>query len=233
MDSRVLRAMELLKEAGRLDLLAAAAAPRDRPRRRAACGVAAAVAACSPPRERRQVSGAGRGRSGRLALASSGRVVGSARSQPRPLGAQRPRGVLTGEANGGAGNPSGPRRRQVQGRPPGDQCRSEEGDPGELLASSEPWDEEEVLAGPSAASWAGRLRDGKAVRAKEVSVQSATEPGFAPPSGRLIMLVRWEQVHGGVLLYCRLEQVQAETENGHMTDVNGWEEKKTRQMLIG
>ncbi|KAJ1177885.1 hypothetical protein NDU88_003137 [Pleurodeles waltl] len=25
----------------------------------------------------------------------------------------------------------------------------------------------------------------------------------------------------------------AETENGHMTDENGWEEKKTRQMLIG
>ncbi|KAJ1191489.1 hypothetical protein NDU88_000805 [Pleurodeles waltl] len=54
MDARVVRAMELLKKAGRLDLLAAPAAPRDRPVRRAASGVAAAVAACSPPRERKQ-----------------------------------------------------------------------------------------------------------------------------------------------------------------------------------
>ncbi|KAJ1137990.1 hypothetical protein NDU88_004381 [Pleurodeles waltl] len=37
---------------------------------------------------------------------------------------------------------------------------------------------------------------------------------------------------GGRFLYCRLEQVQAEAENGHMTDENGWEENKTRQRQI-
>ncbi|KAJ1165501.1 hypothetical protein NDU88_005928 [Pleurodeles waltl] len=36
---------------------------------------------------------------------------------------------------------------------------------------------------------------------------------------------------GGVM-YCRLEQVRAETENGHMTDENGWEENMTRQLQI-
>ncbi|KAJ1107451.1 hypothetical protein NDU88_004841 [Pleurodeles waltl] len=52
MDQRVIRAIELLKEAGRLNLIAAPAAPRVRPVRRAASGVAAVVAACSPPRGR-------------------------------------------------------------------------------------------------------------------------------------------------------------------------------------
>ncbi|KAJ1172221.1 hypothetical protein NDU88_004069 [Pleurodeles waltl] len=107
----------------------------------------------------------------------------------------------------------------------GGQCRSEDGDPGELLAGSEPWEEEEVMAGPSTASWTGYRRGGKAVRAKEVVTQSTTGPGFAPPPV--------DGCAGGFIMYCRLEQVQAETENGHMTDVNGWEEKKTRQMLIG
>ncbi|KAJ1124668.1 hypothetical protein NDU88_003117 [Pleurodeles waltl] len=37
----------------------------------------------------------------------------------------------------------------------------------------------------------------------------------------------------GDLMYCRLEQVQAETENGHMTDENGWDENRTRQTHIG
>ncbi|KAJ1171695.1 hypothetical protein NDU88_003553 [Pleurodeles waltl] len=49
MDRRVLQAMQLLQEAGRLDLLAANAARRARPARQAASGVAAAIAACSPP----------------------------------------------------------------------------------------------------------------------------------------------------------------------------------------
>ncbi|KAJ1210663.1 hypothetical protein NDU88_006025 [Pleurodeles waltl] len=50
MNQRVIHVMELLREAGRLDLVAAPAARRERPVRRAASGVAAAVAACSPPR---------------------------------------------------------------------------------------------------------------------------------------------------------------------------------------
>ncbi|KAJ1137356.1 hypothetical protein NDU88_003767 [Pleurodeles waltl] len=358
MDARVVRAMELLKEAGRLDLLADPAAPRGRPIRRAASGVAATVAACSPPRERRQVSGAGRGRSGRLAPVSQGRVAAGVKGQPRPLGARRPRGATSGGARGGAGSLVGIRQREQRGqprvgrahvgsglvgekalegsgageqserrgagtrrpaglaaaaesegegqggfgvgtgsgggdqmawgrdqvidtvdegflgqtegengggldpggeishilewsddssqggavdevqdgggeglkfrvRPPvrtygvfgggevagvaggkaggpgfrrrsqgvaggcrsdidmeffqGAQCRSDEEDPGELLAGSEPWEEEEVLAGPSAASWTGCRRDGKAVRAKEVITQSTSGQGSAPP----------------------------------------------------
>ncbi|KAJ1179663.1 hypothetical protein NDU88_004897 [Pleurodeles waltl] len=89
MDKRVVRALELLKEAGRLDLITAPAAPRERPARWAASGVAAAVAACSPPRERTQVSGAGRGRNGRLALSHKGRINVASKRQPRPLGARR------------------------------------------------------------------------------------------------------------------------------------------------
>ncbi|KAJ1108531.1 hypothetical protein NDU88_005907 [Pleurodeles waltl] len=116
MDQRVIRAMELLKEAGRLDLIAAPAAPRARPARRAASGVAAAVVACSPPRGRQQVSGAGRGRSGRLALAGRGRMAGDLSRQPRHLGARRLSGVGIGGAGGGEGTPSVSARRQEQGR---------------------------------------------------------------------------------------------------------------------
>ncbi|KAJ1140531.1 hypothetical protein NDU88_006882 [Pleurodeles waltl] len=43
--------MRLLRDAGRLDLLADGGACRERPTRRAASGVAAAVAACSLPRK--------------------------------------------------------------------------------------------------------------------------------------------------------------------------------------
>ncbi|KAJ1139672.1 hypothetical protein NDU88_006039 [Pleurodeles waltl] len=116
MDARVVRAMELLKEAGRLDLLAAPAAPWERPVRRAASGVAAAVAACSPPRERKQVSGAGRGRSGRLAPGYPGRAATSLKSRPRPLGVRRPRGGSHGGGRGGEENPAGPRQRRRPGR---------------------------------------------------------------------------------------------------------------------
>ncbi|KAJ1140270.1 hypothetical protein NDU88_006627 [Pleurodeles waltl] len=118
MDQRVIRAMELLREAGRHDLIAAPAAARERPVRRAAGGVAAAVAACSPPRGSQQVSGAGRGRSGRLALACKGRAAGGARRQPRPLGARRPRENGNGGVGGGAGNPSASLLRQQKGRRP-------------------------------------------------------------------------------------------------------------------
>ncbi|KAJ1104120.1 hypothetical protein NDU88_001535 [Pleurodeles waltl] len=107
--------MELLREPGRLDLIVAPAAPRERPARRAASGVAAAVAACSPPRGRQQVSGAGRGRSGRLALASKGWIAGGSRRQLRPLGARLLRGGGNGGAGGGAGTPSDSLLRQQHG----------------------------------------------------------------------------------------------------------------------
>ncbi|KAJ1218394.1 hypothetical protein NDU88_005974 [Pleurodeles waltl] len=268
MDARVLRAMELLKEAGRLDLLAAPAASRDRPVRRAASGVAAAVAACSPPRERKQVSGAGRGRGGRLSPSFVGGSEGRMKGQPRPLGARRPQRTTTSGGKGGRPTPAGLRQlrqpgrlrsgragaggrqreeKAAGGRGPGMQSaeeeseehepaglaaaavlegegqrapgaggeqekgvggrsrcqggvvssridmdldffqgaryKSQDGDPGELVAGSEPWEDEEVLAGPSAASWTGRRRDGKAVRAMEVTTQSTSGQGFAPPRG--------------------------------------------------
>lgn len=54
-DIRVLEAMHLLSEAGRMDLLIGPPGPAGsgRPARQASAGVAAAVAACSPPRRRR------------------------------------------------------------------------------------------------------------------------------------------------------------------------------------
>ncbi|KAJ1174908.1 hypothetical protein NDU88_000199 [Pleurodeles waltl] len=72
MDRRVLQAIDLLKEAGHLDLLAAPVAPRKRPVRRAVSGVAGAVVACSPPRERTQgrQSGSADGDPGELVAGS-------------------------------------------------------------------------------------------------------------------------------------------------------------------
>ncbi|KAJ1175410.1 hypothetical protein NDU88_000698 [Pleurodeles waltl] len=49
-DAKVLEALALLRQAGRLDLLKDGALAPARPARRASAGVAAAVAACSPPR---------------------------------------------------------------------------------------------------------------------------------------------------------------------------------------
>ncbi|KAJ1129025.1 hypothetical protein NDU88_007396 [Pleurodeles waltl] len=49
-DAKVLEALALLKQAGRMDLLREEALVPGRPARRASAGVAAAVAACSPPR---------------------------------------------------------------------------------------------------------------------------------------------------------------------------------------
>ncbi|KAJ1143140.1 hypothetical protein NDU88_009451 [Pleurodeles waltl] len=49
-DTKVLEAVALLRQAGRLDLLKEGALAPTRPARRASAGVAAAVAACSPPR---------------------------------------------------------------------------------------------------------------------------------------------------------------------------------------
>ncbi|KAJ1135242.1 hypothetical protein NDU88_001686 [Pleurodeles waltl] len=65
MDPKVRQALALLKEAGRLDLVAPEAFGAGRPVRRASAGVAAAVAACSPPRStgREKVSALG-GRGG-------------------------------------------------------------------------------------------------------------------------------------------------------------------------
>ncbi|KAJ1130225.1 hypothetical protein NDU88_008581 [Pleurodeles waltl] len=79
-DAKVLEAVALLQQAGRMDLLKDEAFAPGRPARRASAGVAAAVAACSPPRAERSqvrggsqgaevkgVSGAGKGRAGRRA----------------------------------------------------------------------------------------------------------------------------------------------------------------------
>ncbi|KAJ1137084.1 hypothetical protein NDU88_003497 [Pleurodeles waltl] len=76
MDSKVQQALALLREAGRLDLVAPEALAQGRPVRRASAGVAAAVAACSPPRA--AASGkvnAGRGRAVREAGSGAGRAA--------------------------------------------------------------------------------------------------------------------------------------------------------------
>ncbi|KAJ1214317.1 hypothetical protein NDU88_001936 [Pleurodeles waltl] len=127
MDRRVRQAMALLKEAGRLDLLAAPVAPKERPVRKAASGVAAAVVACSPPRERTQVSRAFRGRSGRLALAARGRVKAAPKGRPRPLGARRPLGRDGGAAGGAAGISPVAKRRGQRGAPSGSSVAQGEG----------------------------------------------------------------------------------------------------------
>ncbi|KAJ1104446.1 hypothetical protein NDU88_001858 [Pleurodeles waltl] len=100
MDPRVRQVMQLLKEAGRLDLLVEAGARRKRPARQGASGVAAAVAACSPPRgsgSRRATQvrglGVGKGRAGK-ASAPARRVVSSRVRRPGTLGA-RPRARVT------------------------------------------------------------------------------------------------------------------------------------------
>ncbi|KAJ1175169.1 hypothetical protein NDU88_000460 [Pleurodeles waltl] len=62
-EAKVLEAVVLLRQAGRLDLLKEGALAPTRPARRASAGVAAAVAACSPPRVAAadKVRGASRG----------------------------------------------------------------------------------------------------------------------------------------------------------------------------
>ncbi|KAJ1186421.1 hypothetical protein NDU88_003202 [Pleurodeles waltl] len=89
-EKKVQQALALLREAGRLDLLAPEALAPGRPVRRASAGVAAAVAACSPPRAAYggkvgavrgrglREAGPGAGRAGR------GRVVGGGTTREAP-----------------------------------------------------------------------------------------------------------------------------------------------------
>ncbi|KAJ1082038.1 hypothetical protein NDU88_002209 [Pleurodeles waltl] len=180
MDPRGEEAMRLLKEAGRLDLLADGEACRERPARQASRGVAAAVAACSPPRSGGQRAlqvrrgGSGRGRAGRVG-APSRRGAADMRRRPGPLGAQPLDVLVEGGAEGGTGAipAAAPKRKGFLGRGP----RS---------------------------LWARPSKRGLSAGARV-----------------------------GDLMYCRLEQVQAETENEHMTDENGWDENRTRQTHIG
>ncbi|KAJ1149488.1 hypothetical protein NDU88_002295 [Pleurodeles waltl] len=87
MDPRVHQALQLLEEAGWLDLLVEVGARHERPARQAARGVAAAVAACSPPRGSRRATqvrglGVGKGRAGK-AGAPARRVVISLGARPQ------------------------------------------------------------------------------------------------------------------------------------------------------
>ncbi|KAJ1139759.1 hypothetical protein NDU88_006126 [Pleurodeles waltl] len=109
MDRRVAQAIQLLQEAGRLDLLAAGADRRSRPARQAANGVTAAVAACSPTRGRcggaaKQVTRLdfGRGRGG-CAAATVRSEAGVRVQRPRPLGARQPLNQAARRAASGAG----------------------------------------------------------------------------------------------------------------------------------
>ncbi|KAJ1205447.1 hypothetical protein NDU88_000882 [Pleurodeles waltl] len=83
-EAKVLEAVALLRQAGRMDLLKDGALAPGRPERRASAGVAAAVAACSPPRVAGacKVRGASRGR---------GRGVGKGRFSGRERGRGYPR----------------------------------------------------------------------------------------------------------------------------------------------
>ncbi|KAJ1164252.1 hypothetical protein NDU88_004697 [Pleurodeles waltl] len=100
-DPKVLEAVALLRQAGRLDLLREGALESGRPARRASAGVAAAVAACSPPRMVEKVRKVGAG-----AGARGGTKAGRGRAA-RP--AARP--AATGEAP-----EAGPGRAQPEGR---------------------------------------------------------------------------------------------------------------------
>ncbi|KAJ1101749.1 hypothetical protein NDU88_006813 [Pleurodeles waltl] len=91
MDPKVRQALALLKEAGRLDLVAPEAFGAGCPVRRASAGVAAAVAACSPPRStgREKVSALG-GRAGEEAGRVSSRA-GRGRARGSGLAGEAPR----------------------------------------------------------------------------------------------------------------------------------------------
>ncbi|KAJ1149699.1 hypothetical protein NDU88_002504 [Pleurodeles waltl] len=87
LDAKVLEAVALLKQAGRMDLLREEALAPGRPARRASAGVAAAVAACSPPRPAggAQVRGVARGAVGRAGKGVAGAGKGRAgRRVPEP-----------------------------------------------------------------------------------------------------------------------------------------------------
>ncbi|KAJ1186059.1 hypothetical protein NDU88_002844 [Pleurodeles waltl] len=121
-DEKVLKAVVLLQQASRLDLLKDEAVALGRPARRASAGVAAAVAACSPPRaERGQVRGGflvaalrgvsrvGKGRAGRRArrpaspraspkVSASWESARRVREGPQKVARPQGRGVLKATA---------------------------------------------------------------------------------------------------------------------------------------
>ncbi|KAJ1201988.1 hypothetical protein NDU88_005792 [Pleurodeles waltl] len=289
MDRRVIQAMQLLREAGRLDLLAEPAARRDRPVRRAASEVVAAVAACSPPRGNRrrlapQVRRAGGGR-GRCvsATAPTGRVVGGSLRRPRPLGVRQPPSTIKAGDGGGLGAPSAPMAERARGRrsspsgarPPNGGVSMEAGPAAREPAgfrpaggvshkkagknlpimggsSEEGMTREEGGMGRAHGEFKVGVGDiegfqknveggweakgGQGVRFQGMEWGYTVEgTGMSSPRGKdLSHILEWsDEAEQDGVMYCRLEHVQAETENGHMTDENGWEENKTRQMQIG
>ncbi|KAJ1188455.1 hypothetical protein NDU88_005216 [Pleurodeles waltl] len=110
MDERVAEALQLLLEAGHLDLLAEGVEGRARAVRRAASGVAASVVACSPPRGARkvehQVRGSGRGRGVFGVRDPLGRSVG-APSQPADLAARSRTRRVSRRVGGGVAHAGG------------------------------------------------------------------------------------------------------------------------------
>ncbi|KAJ1165530.1 hypothetical protein NDU88_005956 [Pleurodeles waltl] len=242
MDARVIRAMELLKEAGRLDLLAAPAAPRYRPVRRAAC---------FPPKERKQVAW---GPEQDLDIGEEGcleQIEGVGGDGLEPVREISHILEWSDDSSQGGGED---RVQEGEGEvltfrvlPPvrtygvfgGGEVAGADGD-------------QEVVTGCRSRSQGGavssrsdidmdffqgaqcRSEDGDPGELLAGSEPWEEEEVLAGPSAASWTGCRRDGAREGVWLYCRLEQVQvqAETENGHMTDVNGWEEKKTRQMMI-
>ncbi|KAJ1197594.1 hypothetical protein NDU88_001451 [Pleurodeles waltl] len=111
-DPKVLEAVTLLRQAGRLDLLKEGALEPGRPARRASAGVAAAVAACSPPRVAEKVSGVSKG-AGAGARGGTGAAKGKAARPARRAAA--PRDSL--EAGHGLVRPGGRPTRGGRARP--------------------------------------------------------------------------------------------------------------------
>ncbi|KAJ1125870.1 hypothetical protein NDU88_004285 [Pleurodeles waltl] len=109
MDRRVIQAMQLLRKAGRLDLLVENDARRDRPVWRAESGVAAAVAACSPPRRIRVRSAPQGERSGSEDGDPGELLTGSAPWEEEKAGPVRLAGLHLNALTGRCGP------RQVQG----------------------------------------------------------------------------------------------------------------------
>ncbi|KAJ1106187.1 hypothetical protein NDU88_003590 [Pleurodeles waltl] len=109
-DPKVLEAVALLRQAGRLDLLREGALEPGRPARRSSAGVAAAVTACSPPRLVEKVRGVGTG-----ARARGGTKAGRVRAM-RP--AVRPAAAGdSSEAGPGWVQPGGSQARRCKAKP--------------------------------------------------------------------------------------------------------------------
>ncbi|KAJ1207826.1 hypothetical protein NDU88_003216 [Pleurodeles waltl] len=132
-DPKILEAVALLRQAGRLDLLVDGALAPERPARRASAGVAAAVAACSPPRSSggRKVSGAARG-------AGAKGVLGAGSGRPRGRAVGRGSLRLSREAGQGLDSASRIPAHRAKAGPLETVCRAKKGREGAAQRGGNP-----------------------------------------------------------------------------------------------